>query len=757
MKFVSMTLITLLVVLCCAGLTHAAILNVPAAYPTIQDAMTAAVSGDVVLVADGTYTGSGNRTLDFAGKSIRVASENGPTECVIDCQNSGRCVNFDNGEGSNSILEGFTIRHGYEMEGGAIYCYSSSPTILDCVIYDCYADMMGGAIYSRFGTPSLINCLIYNNRDWENGAIANLQGSMIIYNCTIAYNEAIMMMEGGGIYNGNGSLVMMDSIVWGNSPYQVSGGSTNITYCDIEDGWGGTGNINADPLFTSGQSGTFYLYQACDGPSPYSPCVDAGSYPAAVLCAISYLGQVCLSDLTTRTDLAPDAGQGDMGYHYRIESVPTRTPTMTPSPTPTPTATPTETPLHTPIVIHVPADYTTIQDAVSNACMYDTIIVADGTYTGSSNRNISFAGKAIRITSENGPTECVIDCQNNGRAFIFNNGEGSDSILEGFTIRNAYEMEGGALYCYSASPTILDCVIYNCYADMMGGALFSRFGTPTLSNCLIYDNWDWENGAIANLQGSMIIHNCTIYGNEAIMMMEGGGIYNGNGSLTITDSIVWGNSPYQISGGSTNATYCDIQGGWSGTGNIDADPLFTGGGSGAFYLYQDCDGTAPYSPCVDAGSDLASSITLPSYPVTTSLADYTTRSDDHHDEGTVDIGFHHVSSEPPASPTPAATMTPIPTDTPTTTPTSTPTLSPTFSPTATMTPPPTETPSPTVSPTATETPPPTATNTPEVTPTTTVSPTPAPIPATGGTGLLVLIATLSLGIAGSTLRSRKKR
>jgi len=57
-------------------------------YTTIQAAIDDCNDGDVVIVAPGTYTGEGNRDIDFKGKAIIVRSKSGPEDCVIDCQGS---------------------------------------------------------------------------------------------------------------------------------------------------------------------------------------------------------------------------------------------------------------------------------------------------------------------------------------------------------------------------------------------------------------------------------------------------------------------------------------------------------------------------------------------------------------------------------------------------------------------------------------------------------------------------------------------
>ena len=104
-------------------------------YTTIQDGITASVAGDTVLLAAGTYTGVGNRDIDFLGKAITVTSESGPDVTIIDCETLGRGFYFHNGESEDAFVSGFTITNGrVRDQGGGIYCINSSPTIIDCII-----------------------------------------------------------------------------------------------------------------------------------------------------------------------------------------------------------------------------------------------------------------------------------------------------------------------------------------------------------------------------------------------------------------------------------------------------------------------------------------------------------------------------------------------------------------------------------------------------------------------------------------------
>jgi hypothetical protein len=100
----------LLVITLCISQSLATIRHVPDEYSTIQEGIDEAVDGDTVLVADGTYIGYGNRDIDFLGKAILVMSENGPENCIIDCEYEDyHGFSFQNGESSSSVLKGFTI------------------------------------------------------------------------------------------------------------------------------------------------------------------------------------------------------------------------------------------------------------------------------------------------------------------------------------------------------------------------------------------------------------------------------------------------------------------------------------------------------------------------------------------------------------------------------------------------------------------------------------------------------------------------
>ena len=183
-------------------------LHVPDQYPTIQAAINSSESGDTIWVADGTYTGPGNRNIHFAGRSITVRSENGPEHCVIDCEKTCRAFTFDAGEDPNAVIIGFTVQNGYaggaawkDAIGGAILCYNSSPTINNCVFTGNDAISYGGAILlgdlMQFSNSVIRNCIFVGNSAHFGGGIHCGKGNQTLTNCKFIGNVATYDYGGG--------------------------------------------------------------------------------------------------------------------------------------------------------------------------------------------------------------------------------------------------------------------------------------------------------------------------------------------------------------------------------------------------------------------------------------------------------------------------------------------------------------------------------------------------------------------------------
>ncbi|MBN2137349.1 MAG: hypothetical protein JW720_06060 [Sedimentisphaerales bacterium] len=199
-------------------------------FDSIYEAMDFAESGDVITVLDGLYSGYGNRNLEFNGKAMTVRSENGPVNCIINCQDFGSGFLFLSGEGADSIVDGFTITNGFACcdypRGGGIYCDMSSPTIRNCIIAGNEAEQSGGGIYVDYGSPRFENCAILNNTAVSGGGLAFWKSDVTLINCTIRNNspDGVSVNFGSAAILGTVQIVS-DSIV-GDGYVQIDPNST---------------------------------------------------------------------------------------------------------------------------------------------------------------------------------------------------------------------------------------------------------------------------------------------------------------------------------------------------------------------------------------------------------------------------------------------------------------------------------------------------------------------------------------------------
>jgi hypothetical protein len=236
-------------------------------------------------------------------------------------------VRFHNGEDSTTVLQGFTItggtgtkwldEHGAGVyrEGGGILIAYCSPIIKNNIIKNNEAinnagvtSCGGGGMRIGDGNPKILNNVImYNKALYGSGIVLNYTG-VTMRNNLICYNsQASSYQSGAGIWANNtlsgkirlienntiihnssstgtagvlsygSNLVLRNNIVWGNttslSGPQVlayGGGTLIATYCDIQNGYTGAGNINVYPQFADTN---FILANG-------SPCIDAGDSSA---------------------------------------------------------------------------------------------------------------------------------------------------------------------------------------------------------------------------------------------------------------------------------------------------------------------------------------------------------------------------------------------------------------------------------------------------------------------------------------------
>ncbi len=172
-----------------------------------------------------------------------------------------------------------------------------------------------------------------------------------------------------------------------------------------------------------------------------------------------------------------------------------------------------------------------IQDAIDSADSNDTVIIAEGIYTGNGNYDLDPNGKSIiiRSTEPNDPeivANTIIDPNGAGRGFYFHSGEDANCVIAGLTIRNAYAVTdvpyGGGVYCFYSSPTIRNCIIMNSHAPVFGGGLYCDFSSPRIVNCIITGNSaGYYGGGISGYGSNPEIIGCTITDNTA--GLEGGG------------------------------------------------------------------------------------------------------------------------------------------------------------------------------------------------------------------------------------------
>jgi hypothetical protein len=311
--------------------SSAIVRHVPSEYPTIQAGINAAVNGDTVLVAPGTYT----ENFSYGGREIVVKSETGPLATILEPMSEATPIaSLENGEGPNSTLEGFTVR--YALNAPAVNISYSSATLKGNIFQDNtnnYSD--GGAVNAVFGEVLTVidNSFMNNSSDGTGGGIrsygirlvatgnqftgntagthggaihlranndSQIHHNLFTYNHSLAIGTVTFSECGGGEFynntmignsndeppNGAGIVIWIsqncnvyNNIIANNLGIGLLSNPANGGTALYNDVWGnnvdyngiipGPGSISEDPQFVGGQP---YSYQLLET----SPCIDAG-------------------------------------------------------------------------------------------------------------------------------------------------------------------------------------------------------------------------------------------------------------------------------------------------------------------------------------------------------------------------------------------------------------------------------------------------------------------------------------------------
>ncbi|MCH7557230.1 MAG: right-handed parallel beta-helix repeat-containing protein [Planctomycetes bacterium] len=478
-------------------------------YWCLQSALADAQSGDEIWVAKGIYrpdrqfvrgrspriVASGDRTATFQlknGVTIKggYAGFGEPDPDVRDIDlyktilsgdlNGDDGLNFANnaensyhvvtgsGTDATAVLDGLTITAGNANgswqdqtgRGGGLYNSGGSPTITRCV-FSRDSAQWGGGMYTEYGDPTLTNCVFSLNSALYGGGIYFYFSPAAITNNTITGNLATGY-GGGGIYCGNSSPTVVNTILWNNSPDEIylKQSSIAVTYSDVQGSWSGVGNINADPMFVDADGADDVIGTEDDNLRllPGSPCIDAGNNEAVP------------SSVILDLDGNPRIMNGivDMGAYERIP---------------------------TPNVYYVNAGngddnddgltpqaaFATIQKGIDAAVNGEVVLVYPGLYQ----EEINFLGKKLTVQGVAAGPAGVPVLQNPGDfAVSFYYGEGPESVLKNFIIRNNFM----GIFIAGSSPTISNVtVVDNKYAiEAYAGA------EPDISNSIFWNNSDGD-------------------------------------------------------------------------------------------------------------------------------------------------------------------------------------------------------------------------------------------------------------------------
>jgi len=150
------------------------------------------------------------------------------------------------------------------------------------------------------------------------------------------------------------------------------------------------------------------------------------------------------------------------------------------------------------------APFRALRPAIAAALPGAVVLVSDGVYSSSADREVDTRGKSLTLRSSGGAAGCIVDPSGAGRALrAFG---GGDVTVEGLTFRS------GAALALPSEPLV----------HPSGGAIYSDGGRLVARNCVFENNTALSGGALALRSGR--IERCSFVGNSVPANSVGGAV-----------------------------------------------------------------------------------------------------------------------------------------------------------------------------------------------------------------------------------------
>lgn len=514
-----------------------------AAKRNIQSALNAAVSGDQVWVATGTYNEHLTVQIGVELYGGFAGSENaltdrvlGPTPSVVDGGGSGNVINCSPGYFQPHRVDGFTIQHG----NTGINIDASSPIIINNIVTGSSGAWASGISGANSFSTIQNNTITNNHGVGDGGGILFIYSTIIIQGNTISGNSSGSGRYGGGIDCYETSATIVNNTISNNSAYYAGAIWLQSGYAVIQ------GNT------VSGNSAHR----------------DGGVLTATPM--------VLIQDNNITGNSADIDGAGGLSvYGAKTATIENNTIQNNSSP------------LYGGVIVgYGGTDLTFTNNTVSNnTSPNDAGVQVSGakgrvsgnTITGNTAANGIGGLHLIRFTG--------IACQNT----ITNNSGGyvgglraattACKILYNVISGNSSGTIGGGIDCDNSSSTIANNLVSNNSA-VNGGGIFLQ----NSSNAMVINNTVAYNTASAGVGGIGVTGSTPNLANN-IVAFNSSGIATDT-TFSLNNNCVYGNASYNYNGIS------------SGAGDISSDPAFANSGGGNFHILN-------YSPCMDAGDDSA--------------------------------------------------------------------------------------------------------------------------------------------------------